>query len=360
MDVICLLLIVAGIATLVIPPLHHVRVGWEVKRKDIMDGLSEEARLAYFKMFNRSEPPPASATAASTEFEKLYSRWYGRRFFVVPGLLLFLVGVMTITTVALTGLHRLHYLATPPLFDFPNIDLPNTAMAAIAGAYLWVVDDFISRARRLDFMPADVMWGALRLTIAVPMGYAFAAVAAKSVGPFVAFAIGAFPLATLISMLRRLTNKSLGIELTPDEASDDIIKLQGINKTIVERLSNEDITTVTQIAYCDPIRLVMRSNLNFNFVADCMNQALAWMYLQGNLDIIRPLGMRGAVEIEQLMRDFDRAAPMTPEQQLKHDQAVAAFPLIAAAIKQDPATLQVVFRQIAGDPFTDFLCRVWN
>jgi hypothetical protein len=352
---ICILLIVTGVATLGFPLLRYARVGWEAKRQDIMDSLNGEARLAYFKMFDRSDAAPGSATEASTRFENMYSKWYGRRFFVVPGLLLLLVGVMSVTTVALTGLHKLNYFADPFLFD-----LPNTAMAAIAGAYLWVVDDFISRARRLDFAPSDVLWGVLRLTIAVPMGYAFGAVAAPSVGPFVAFGLGAFPLTTLTSMLRRLTNKSLNIEATAAEASDDIIQLQGVNRAIVERLSNEDITTVTQVAYCDPVLLVMRSNLNFNFVTDCMNQALAWMYLQDDLRVLRPLGMRGAAEIRQLIEDFDRSGTLSPAEQIAHDQAAAAFPLIAAAIKQDPATLQLVFREIAGDPFTDFLCSVWT
>ena len=355
MTTICLLLIVAGVGPLIFPLVHYTRIGWQAKRKDILDSLSAEARLAYFKMFNRSEASPASAAAASTEFEKLYSTWYGRKFFIVPGLLLLLTGTMAVTIVVLTGLHKLHYFEAAPLFD-----LPDAAMAAIAGAYLWVVDDFISRARRLDFTPADVMWGVLRLTIAVPMGYAFAVIAAKSVGPFVAFALGAFPLGALTSMLRRLTNKSLGIDASTDEANDAIIKLQGVNQAIVERLSHEDITTITQLAYCDPVRLVMRSNLSFNFVLDCMNQALAWMYLQASLETIRPFGMRGATEIRMLMQDFDRTAPMTPEQQAAHDQAVAAFPLIATAVKQDPATLQVAFRQIAGDRFTDFLCRAWT
>src|SRR5262249_36776758 len=157
-------------------------------------------------------------------------------------------------------------------------DMEKTAIAAIAGAYMWTVNDFISRARRLDFAPADVFWGVLRLVIAVPMGYAFAVIA-PPVGPFVAFAIGAFPLAKVTTMLQQLANKNLNLAATEEEAKDDIIQLQGINKTIAERLINEDITTVTQVAYCDPVQLIMRSNLTFNFVTECMNQALAWMYL---------------------------------------------------------------------------------
>ncbi len=65
-------------------------------------------------------------------------------------------------------------------------------------------------------------------------------------------------------MLRRLANTKLNIGDTHDESTDDLVKLQSINRAIVERLANEDITTVTQIAYRDPVRLVMRSNLTFN------------------------------------------------------------------------------------------------
>jgi len=234
-------------------------------------------------------------------------------------------------------------------------------VASVAGAYLWVANDFISRARRLDFSPSDVQWGSLRLIIAIPMGYAFSAVASKDAGPFVAFAVGAFPLTALMSMLQRLARKSLAIEATKEEAADDIIRLQGINPTIVERLSFEDVTTITQFAYCDPVRLVMRSNLTFNFVTDCMSQALAWIYFQDQLGtVLRPMGMRGAVEIGCLIHEFDDTSDATEESKAAHARAQIALPQMAAKLGVSPEVLQITFRQIAGDPFTVFLSQVWG
>ncbi|MDB5863874.1 MAG: hypothetical protein JWO70_1680 [Betaproteobacteria bacterium] len=342
----CVTLIFIGTFALVMPLIRYVTTGWKAKRKDIMDGLDAHARMCYFEMFSRSGATPAEADA-SKAFEQLYTQWYGRRFFLVPGLLLFAVGVIAVTVVTFTCLHRLGYMHNP-LFDVPDI-----AMAALAGAYLWVLNDHISRARSLDFSPADVHWGVLRLIIAAPMGYAFAAIASKSLGPFVAFAVGAFPLEALTSMLRRLAEKNLNVAASPEETSDDIIKLQGINKPIVERLSKEDITSITQLAYCDPVRLAMRSNLTFNFIIDCMNQALAWLYLQEQLNTIRPLSLRGASEIKDLMDSIDDPAA-------DHDGAVQALPKIAEAIKQDPVTLKLTLRQVAEDPYTIFLHRVWT
>jgi hypothetical protein len=208
--------------------------------------------------------------------------------------------------------------------------------------------------------PSDLMWAALRLAISTPMGYAFAAVLTQPLAHFTAFALGAFPLSSLVSVLRRLANKNLGLAPTTDEALDDIVKLQGINRAIVERFDIEGITTITQIAYCDPVRLIMRSSMTFNFVTDCMNQALAWMYLQTDLDAIRALGMRGAVEIRCLCLELDDTASTDPGKRQDHAIAAEAFPLIAAKINQDPKTLQIVFRQIAADPFTSFLAKVWK
>ena len=290
--------ILAALAALVAPLIRYLVFGWRAKRKDIMDGMNAYARFAYFQMFSRSELIPKQ-DEASANFEKLYSHWYGRRLYCVPGILFVAVGLIAVGVVILTVVTERGYLAKNPMFT-----LPITAISAVAGAYLWVLNDHISRARRRDFSPADVSWGSLRLIIAIPMGYAFSSLA-PGFGPFVAFALGAFPLTELQNMLRRLANQRLQLNGTPEETSDDIVKLQGINKDIAERLADEDIQTVTQVAYCDPVQLTMRSNLSFEFVSDCMNQALAWMYLEKGLDGVRPLGLRGAQEIMCLIDDLD-------------------------------------------------------
>jgi hypothetical protein len=345
-------LVVAVLAwiTLMLPLGRYLISGWEAKRLDIMDGLNASARAAYFEMFCRStDVTPATATDA---FEKMYVRWYGRRYFIVPAALLGSIGLIASVAVTFTALHGLSYLKVNPL-----VDLPAVAAAAISGAYLWVVNDLISRARRLDFAPADVQWAVLRLVISVPMGYAFAAVASPSAGPFVAFGLGAFPLTALTSMLARLTTKRLGMDETEAQAHDDIVSLQGVNRGIAERLAFEDVTTVPQLAYCDPVRLVMRSNLTFDFVTDCMSQALAWIYFEDQLSALRAMGMRGAVEIKAQMDAFDDE---DPSHQVAHDLAVTSLQKMADALHQDVKILEVTFRQIADDPFTEFLHRVWN
>jgi hypothetical protein len=77
--------IVAALAALLAPLIRYLAC-MASQAKDLMDGMSVYARFAYFQMFSRSEAIP-KPDEASEKFEALYSHWYGRRLFCVPGIL---------------------------------------------------------------------------------------------------------------------------------------------------------------------------------------------------------------------------------------------------------------------------------
>ena len=340
-------------AAVMLPLLTFLVKGWHSKRRDIVDGLNEDACQAYFAMFRRNVNLPDKGHACD-DFFKLYDRWYGRKQFIPAAILLFLASIFLVSGVVLTVLSdNVNYI------NNPFFALPTAAIAAITGAYMWVVNDQIARARRLDMTPTDVQWAALRLIISVPMGYAFASLLQPALAPFVTFALGAFPISALIAILQKKTNKALDLGSTEPENFDGVIKLIGANLAVAERLASEDIYTVTQMAYCDPVHITMRSNLSFNVVTDMMGQALVWIYLLDRTRDIAPLGMRGAVEIKHFMLEYDYEGQDAEQLKLR-DDAKAALPYIAEALKQKKETVVVTFRQIADDPFTEFLYTIWT
>src|SRR5450759_4967364 len=156
----------------------------------------------------------------------------------------------------------------------------------------------------------------------------------------------------------------LGVELGPTEKRD-LLGLDGIDKPLVERLAIEDITSIVQLAYCDPIQLTMRTNLSFNAVVDLVSQALAWVYLGEKLTAIRPLGCRGAYEVRQLI-DFLHAAENPPandatdNEKLAKEDAEKIVLAIANKLELENDKLCFVLRQIAYDPYTDFIYTTWN
>ncbi len=346
-----LLLCIVGVATLMIPVLRFLWTGWVAKRRDILDGLDEAACDAYFEMFCRNGARPAPGTARR-QFEALYERWYGRAKFWAPGILLFVVAALAVTTSVFS------VFASQSDVTSPFIRMPLPAIAALAGAYMWVCDDLIGRCRRLDMNPSDLHWGAMRFVIAIPMGYAFGSLVQDAIAPFIAFALGAFPINELSNMLRRLANAKLGMEPKDDEASDSIVKLNGTDRDIAERLAKEDLRTIGQLAYCDPVHTTMRSSLSFNFVTDLMNQALVWNYLRTDLHALSRQGLRGAVEIRHLILEIEAGSrePGSPLSPLAQQSLLSA----AATVGMSPETLQYTFYQIADDPYTRFLYKIWT
>ena len=336
--------VVLCVALPVVPLAAFLLTGWKAKRNDITDGVSFKAKQCYLMMFalsNYTSSPaattPGDAASEAIRCEKVfadfYTRWYGRRHYALPAI----VFVAVLASLAV-------YLAGSAALDTPT-------SAAIAGAYLWVTSDFIARARRLDFAPSDVNWGTLRLVVAVPMGHAFAGIAPA----LFAFALGAFPLSAIQDMLRQSVYKWFTKTVPVGERNDALTRLQGVDDDIAIRLANEGITTIPQIAYCDPIRLVMRSNLTFNFVIDCMNQSLCWVYFEDQLKNLRPLGLRGAVEIAFLMDALEADDPAI------RTKAESTLRDVADAIRPPHTidTLRYTFTQIAEDPYTHFLNAVW-
>jgi hypothetical protein len=266
-----------------------------------------------------------------------------------PGVIIFIIVIIVSSLVTEWFITSDNYIWKP------RLTLSSTAVAALSGAYMWVVNDFISRSRRQDFSPSDILSGALRLVIAAAIGLSFGSIVKDDLGAFVAFALGAFPLGTIQVVLRQLSYRQLGLELGPIE-TNDLLRLDGIDRPLAERLANEDITSVAQLAYCDPIHLTMSSNLTFNAVVDLVSQALAWVYIGDKLTSIRPLGFRGAYEVRTLLDcllDEDLDDPKNK------DAAEKVLPILANTLGLTVDGAQFLLREIAFDPYTDFIYSTW-
>jgi hypothetical protein len=188
----------------------------------------------------------------------------------------------------------------------------------------------------------------------VPLGLSVGSIVGEArFAPFVAFALGAFPLETIQSILRQAAYKILGLELGPTETTE-LTKLDGVDKSIAERLLHEDINSIVQLAYCDPIQATMRTNLSFNTVTDLVSQALAWAYLKDKLDLLRPLGLRGAYEIREIFEAIES------RDKSEKENALNLVSTIAKRLELEEKEIWFVFSQIAYDPYIDFIYEVWS
>jgi hypothetical protein len=333
------------------PILAYIKRGWDIKKTDILSSLDDKAKPVYLKVFLNIADGDASVA-----FEKLYVRRYGRYRLTVPAILLVLVLYPISLLVAETAVARLSVGATP-LGAFAGTSfllLPGTALAAISGAYTWIVYSLISASSQYNLQPPAVLSAILRMVVAAPLGYAVAYVATPGLQPFVAFAIGAFPLDTVQTVLQRIANKQLNLDIGTDSKTKQVTQLDGIDLPTADRIQTADITTIAQLAYCDPVQLSMRTNLSFDFVIDIVAQALAWLYFEQRMIKIRPLSLRGALEIRYL------CAALASGEAAAKEAAQKTLVAAASAAGIDPDGFRSACQQVADDPYTEFLNEVWK
>ena len=399
----------AGLTVLsVFPAFAYFRRGLAIKKMDIISRFSPRAKILYLNtFFNESigVRPPAAGNpqhktaaqiaqeqeaqkkadedAANTRFEQIYEQRYGLYRYTVPMILFGLccfaatylfcqsaaAAIAVATGETLTPLRDVYHSA--PIYIIPDV-----AAAGVAGAYLWIVADIISSTKRLNFAPADLLTATLRLAMSASIAMALVGTVkpdsgAKWFALSLAFAVGAFPLSAIRAMFRRFAANTLKLG-GDDESKDQILNLDGVDVFAADRLHDADITTILQLAYCDPVQLSIRTGLNFNVVTDLCSQALAWLYLGDRLNDLRGAGLRGAMEIRDFLNDYRTKPAGTPP-------SMANLLAVVVLLPKDPATPAPVApgvpppptrpmssdaflyacEEIAGDPYTEFLAAIW-
>jgi hypothetical protein len=340
--VIVLIMVIGGLCV-VLPIVVYLVSVWTSRRDSLLDNFDDAAIILYYEQFHPTRKLARGHEQAT--FGKDFSSRYGRRHYVVP---LMLLTVLTATSV-FAGVRTLQWWqhVSPGAFAMSPI-----MASAMAGGFTWVIGDVLSRLRRRDLTAADVYNLSFRILIAGPFGWTLAQLAAPAVGVPLAFLLGAFPTSVLFTIARRLAATKLGVGDDPVSGALELESLQSVTKTNAERYYDEGISTIVQLAYADPIDLTVRTNFDFNYVVDCISQALLWIYVGDHLKLMALYSLRGAQEAASLMDDVADSATKA--------QAMLTVTKAAADLNIDPAALLTTLQGVAEDPYTKFLVTVWH
>jgi hypothetical protein len=337
-------LALVALLLLVTPIIHYLFTGWAARRKQILAAFKDEGIRYYFCLFYPAEGEIGDDPQAALAL--FYDKQFGRQHFVLPGVVLL---VTSTCMVAFATWACLFWLRPQEESSF---NIPAIAVAAIAGAYAWIVHDLVTRAQRGDLHPANLFRASYRFLVAAPLAIGITAFLKDPVGVPFAILLGAFPMRTLMTMARRLASRQAG---ATDEGkpSHELEKLQGVGRDEAERFEEEGVSTILQLAYADPVALTMKTNFAFSYVVDCCSQALAWLYLEDDLSQLRRFGLRGAQEISSRIGEIDGEDPDVQQQATKCAKAAAD------TVGADLEVFEWVLRDVAEDPYTRFLCGVW-
>ncbi len=335
------------------PVVHHLVWGWWGKREEVLGILGDNGIKFYFKLFvpayfKASKDPKSDPKSV---FRHFYDGRFGRRHFIVPVVVLAVVSGFLLFVASWAVLLKLRGEATA------TIEIPSIALAAFAGGYIWVLYDLFKRAHQRDMRPPHLFWAAFRLFVSAPLGYGIAAILKEQAGVPIAILLGLFPTQTLMTMGRRIVLSKLEQTDLVDELGRALEELQGIGRVQAERFRAERVSTIVQLAYSDPIDLTVRTNFSPSYVIDCCSQALAWLYFRSELSKMRGYGLRGAQEIANLIDELDSDRQSEEEAKKRAKECVKT---VARELeRKDLSTFERVLRQVAEDPYTEFLCEVW-
>jgi hypothetical protein len=353
----------------IIPIARFLLYQWSLRELEFVNRFSQGSLDVYLARFY-------ARTEATKELSDIqlfgwsYRRLVGRHLYYTPTAMLMvivaLLGGLVIMTAIRAGYENyvdfyaknaavvtsLSHLSLGDLdkvvFPFPDIVLSAQALAAISGAYLYVVGVVIQGFRNKTLTSSDILWCSFRMVIAVPMAVSLSGLANSSLGPFIAFALGAFPIEALSRLLRRLMTKTLGE--ADEQNSDQLVHLAGASPQISAVLAGEGIGAIQQLASIDPVALSVRTGLPFDFILDLVAQAQAWRYLGPATEALGKLGLGSAMSIRRLV---DRLARKPPDEEAK-----AVLTASAKLLQLDETVVKTMFNELAADPYTGFLVGV--
>ena len=248
--------------------------------------------------------------------------------------------------------------------------LPGTIIMALIGGYIWCVFQIIARGRSWELSPDDLYGIDLGLLAAIPVGIAFSLVTADVYGlrSFMAFSASAFPLRDVQRLFRQFAMRKA---LEPSDKSPSATisvsrpaelhlgtAIEGLSDETLARLSELGVSTVLDMAYCDPIKVMVQSGFALPVIIDWVDQSL-WALYAGELKSkINKLGIRCSLDACEFVDLHLRDEKGEKRATLEGDDK-AALDALAQAMGSDPILLKDLMFRINVDPQVLVLRRLW-
>lgn len=262
-----------------------------------------------------------------------------------------------------------------PLYKFRILDeiiltVPNSVVYGFIGAWFFGLYSVLQRYHTADISPLLVFQLAYQLLLSAGVAYFAVTLTPELMDPGVAFAAGFIPYRELTGWLRHTAQTRLGTNhllkplqkendkdttptIAPQFGSHSLVEVQGLSAEHRERLADEGIFNIQNLAMANPLSLYLVTSYSMSEIVDWIDQAYLLMYLSGDtIARLTPLGVRCSIEFAYV-NNYLNGLPTDAEKE-------AFLKALATALDTDSAGVRYLIVQLSNDPQVGYLSVMWN
>jgi hypothetical protein len=247
---------------------------------------------------------------------------------------------------------------------------PDTTIAALIGAWAFALYSVIARIATADQSPQFLLRLSYQPIIAAALAYFATFMFAEDFVLLLSFGIGFLPYPELVRWTRVTTNRRLnggkeGAATAADGGEGRLSEIDGIDFDEIDRLHEENIKNIQQLAFSNPLVAHFVTAYPLKTIIDWTDQALLRIYIdRETADKLRPLGIRGAIEMAQVRRRIREFEGRAKEAAAKGDQAKADalmrdttdfLAAVAVAAGTNESAVRNLAYQLGEDPHIEFI-----
>jgi hypothetical protein len=248
----------------------------------------------------------------------------------------------------------------------PIGSLSSTVIMALIGGYIWSLYQIVSRVRSDEMGPADLTEICLGLLSCVPIGLGLSLITNElaRAKDFVAFAASAFPMReTQRFFQEQAMKRGLGAD-APTHAQRPTERhlgtaIEGVSDQTLVRLAELHIVTVLDMAYSDPIRVMLQTGYALPLVVDWMDQSLLALYTGDKRTELTKMGLRCSLDVYEFVDIHGLWDRTNDWRGTPTGSDLVALTVVANRLEVDVNLVHDLFLRIYADPQVVVLRRLW-
>jgi len=261
---------------------------------------------------------------------------------------------------------------SPAWHGGPVARLPLQIVTALAGGYVWTLYQVVTRVRSDELGPSDLIELSLGLLSCVPIGFAVSLITleAEKLASFVAFTASAFPVRDMQRFLQeQMMKRAFAIDApakTVRPAERNLgTAIDGLSDQTLVRLAELRIVTVLDMAYSDPIRIMLQTGYPLPLIIDWIDQSLLALYIGDKRVDLTRMGLRCALDVYEFveLHGLWTTGPDNDPDQGKRGTLtgtdLGVLEIVATRLEVDKELVHDLFLRIYSDPQAVVLRRLW-